>query len=111
MGEYADMILDGDMCQICGLYMADSDGVPRTCADCVGAVGDVSYVTFARHQKHRINGKYVDSFCVAVIKCNDKEDGLKLAFTLFSTQFDKVYHENEFNLNIKNYRRGFIKVN
>jgi len=34
MGEITDMILDGDLCQVCGEYMEDSDGFPQTCASC-----------------------------------------------------------------------------
>jgi hypothetical protein len=36
MGDIADAILDGDLCQVCGEYMEDGDGFPRTCAGCGG---------------------------------------------------------------------------
>lgn len=39
MGEIADMMLDGTMCQECGVWMndgADGDGYPVTCSDCRG---------------------------------------------------------------------------
>jgi tRNA(Ile2) C34 agmatinyltransferase TiaS len=35
MGEVADMMLDGDLCEGCGVYMGSpGDGYPRKCADC-----------------------------------------------------------------------------
>lgn len=34
MGEYAEMILDGECCQICGEYLGESMGHPMTCASC-----------------------------------------------------------------------------
>lgn len=43
MGEIADMMLDGTLCQICGTLMEDfitgertrAPGYPRTCQDCI----------------------------------------------------------------------------
>jgi len=37
MGEIADMMLDGTMCQQCGVWMhegEDGPGFPQTCSDC-----------------------------------------------------------------------------
>lgn len=36
MGEIADMVLDGVLCQVCGCYMEDEDGdgFPVTCDAC-----------------------------------------------------------------------------
>lgn len=35
MGEIADMMLDGTLCQSCGVYLEDSlPGFPQSCADC-----------------------------------------------------------------------------
>lgn len=34
MAEYADYILNGDDCQVCGQYIGQGDGYPRTCCDC-----------------------------------------------------------------------------
>ena len=37
MGEIADMMLDGTMCQVCGVYMHEYEaapGYPVTCASC-----------------------------------------------------------------------------
>lgn len=35
MGDVADAILDGDLCQCCGVYMPNSAGVPQTCDACL----------------------------------------------------------------------------
>lgn len=37
MGEIAEMMLDGTLCQECGVLMDDHDapGFPRTCSDCL----------------------------------------------------------------------------
>lgn len=34
MGEIAEMMLDGTMCQVCGEFMGDECGYPRTCGAC-----------------------------------------------------------------------------
>lgn len=36
MGEQADLILNGDVCQVCGEEMGDGDGYPRSCSSCGG---------------------------------------------------------------------------
>lgn len=111
MGEYAEMILDGDMCQICGMYLEGGDGFARTCDGCLKSNYKKTYVTFGSDHKHKINGKYIDSRCVAVILCDNMEHGRKLAFELFSTQFCVEYHEEGFTSDMKYFPRGFIGVN
>lgn len=39
MGEISEMILDGTLCQICGVFLEDEEdaGYPRTCEGCEGA--------------------------------------------------------------------------
>lgn len=36
MGEVTEMILNGLLCDVCGVYMEDLEesGYPRTCVDC-----------------------------------------------------------------------------
>ena len=35
MGDIAEMMLDGDLCHGCGVYLpGESDGLPRYCRDC-----------------------------------------------------------------------------
>ena len=37
MGEIADMMLDGTMCQVCGVWLEqDPVGYPVTCGGCIG---------------------------------------------------------------------------
>jgi len=114
MGEWADAILDGDMCQICGMYMDSMDngeGFPQICPDCIGENSLKTYVTFGSDHKHTVNGKHIDHKCIAVIKCNDSEHGRRLAFEFFSTQFCLEYHEEDFTSNMKYFPRGFIGIN
>lgn len=41
MGEMADLIIDGDVCQVCGCNFEDSGaGYPRTCTGCGGDGGE-----------------------------------------------------------------------
>jgi len=34
MGEYADLLLNGDCCQVCGQNFEESFGYPVTCSAC-----------------------------------------------------------------------------
>lgn len=34
MGDIADAMLDGDLCQCCGVYMEGGNGYPQTCGGC-----------------------------------------------------------------------------
>ena len=34
MGDIADAMLDGDLCQCCGVYMEGGAGFPQTCDAC-----------------------------------------------------------------------------
>lgn len=56
MGEIADMMLDGTMCQVCGEFMdggADGDGFPVTCAACDdGTSVEPEPVTLPKIGKH-----------------------------------------------------------
>lgn len=36
MGEIADAVLNGDMCQECGEWIGAGDGYPRSCLGCRG---------------------------------------------------------------------------
>lgn len=42
MGEITDMILDGTLCQECGVYMGDPVGYPVTCGACNSDTADPS---------------------------------------------------------------------
>lgn len=34
MGEYADAMIEGDACMVCGVFMRGGNGAPRTCGAC-----------------------------------------------------------------------------
>ena len=39
MGEIADMMIEGQMCQGCGEVLGDGDGFPAFCAACQSEMG------------------------------------------------------------------------
>ena len=43
MGEIADAMLDGDLCQYCGVYLGDGDGYPRPCSSCSSGMEEEAY--------------------------------------------------------------------
>ena len=43
MGEVADMMLDGTLCQTCGEYLGNPTGHPRSCRNCGGDNGTGSF--------------------------------------------------------------------
>ena len=34
MGEFTEMVIDGDLCSCCGVYISPGQGFPRLCRDC-----------------------------------------------------------------------------
>lgn len=34
MGEITEMMLEGELCELCGVYLGEAVGYPRKCADC-----------------------------------------------------------------------------
>lgn len=40
MGEITEMMLEGILCQECGVYMDDDDDFPHSCEDCKEAQND-----------------------------------------------------------------------
>lgn len=36
MGDVADMVLEGTLCEVCGVYIEDDEapGYPRSCVEC-----------------------------------------------------------------------------
>jgi hypothetical protein len=53
MGEIAEAMLDGDLCEGCGVYMGDpGQGFPRRCPDCAKEQrADNRKATLAHHQQ------------------------------------------------------------
>lgn len=71
-----------------------------------------TYVTFGQSHAHRVNNKTFDCDSVAVINCEDKEDGRNLAFEYFGPKFCFSYYEDKFKPEImKHFPRGLIEVN
>ncbi len=71
-----------------------------------------TYVTFGSDHTHSVNGKTLDKDCVAVINCDDAEQGREMAFEFFGRKFCFEYPEEHFDhSNMHYYRRGFIEVN
>lgn len=34
MGEIADLMLDGDICEVCGVELSEGNGYPQLCEAC-----------------------------------------------------------------------------
>lgn len=112
MIKLVDIKLKPESCKICS-FPLDIHAIDQICSDCIGESGNSkkTYVTFGSAHKHKINGKFFDWNCVAVIKCKDAEHGRQLAFEYFGVKFCLEYHEDDFNANMKYFKRGFINVN
>jgi len=41
MGDVAEMVLDGILCESCGEFIGEAVGHPRDCRSCREAMGDV----------------------------------------------------------------------
>jgi len=44
MGDIAEMMLDGDICQYCGDFIGPGDGYPQSCNGCRDEVESDDYV-------------------------------------------------------------------
>jgi hypothetical protein len=56
MGDIADMILDGTLCQVCGVHMI-GNGYPQTCQDCGGDCAGVPIKTKRKKRSAKQSGK------------------------------------------------------
>lgn len=71
-----------------------------------------TYVTFGQDHAHAVNGKTFDKDCVAIIKCENRNDGRAKAFEYFDIKFCFEYHEDEFQMeSMKYFPRGLMEVN
>lgn len=48
MGDIADAMLDGDLCESCGVYMPGGAGYPQQCSDCARAGSDFPRANMAK---------------------------------------------------------------
>ena len=69
MGEISEAILNGDFCQLCGEYIGEGSGFPRTCRGCsnhtcVGDPPDLCCHESTVLRERRFNGgKHVGRYC------------------------------------------------
>ena len=70
------------------------------------------FVTFGRYHKHVIDGKVIDSDCVAVIECKNHNDGLRILDDVFGLDFAFIYtkERNKKIEFLKYFPRGFFKI-
>jgi hypothetical protein len=58
MGEIAEMMLDGDLCEGCGVYMGSpGQGFVRRCRDCQPSKADRKTENMARHEAEQARQK------------------------------------------------------
>lgn len=58
MGEIAEMMLDGTLCEGCGVYMpGESHGVPRRCSSCRPSKAERKTANIARHEAEQARQK------------------------------------------------------
>ncbi len=53
MGDVADMMLDGTLCEGCGVYLGSTAGVPMRCRDCKGDTPQMRGVRGAKNQARK----------------------------------------------------------
>lgn len=78
MGEIADMMINGDMCEVCGVILGDGDGYPRRCQDCRRDMPSDEEVTTTRDGQpiHR-PGKTNCPHCRKLVKIVGLEQHIK----------------------------------
>lgn len=58
MGEYAEMMLDGTLCEGCGVYMhGDANDAPRRCRSCRPSKAERKAENIARHEANNATQK------------------------------------------------------
>jgi hypothetical protein len=56
MGEIADMMLDGTLCEACGSYIeGNGEGFPRYCSDQCARDRGADQLTMTRKERHAAN--------------------------------------------------------
>ena len=70
-----------------------------------------TYVTFGQAHEHVVNKKYFNCDCVAVFKCDSKDEGRALAHQYFGNTFFTTYFSLEWQEEkLKYFPRGYIPV-
>ncbi len=58
MGDIADMMLDGTLCEGCGVYLGGvGDGIPRRCRGCQPTKTERKAANIARHEAEQARQK------------------------------------------------------
>lgn len=57
MGEIAEAMLDGELCEGCGVYMGDACGYPRRCRGCRPTRAERKAANIARHAAEQARQK------------------------------------------------------
>jgi len=55
MGDIADMMLDGTLCQICGVYLGKDTGYPISCEACEACYRSEKEIKYLNSQPSRPN--------------------------------------------------------
>lgn len=75
MGEIADMMLDGTLCECCGVYLGSDNDYPTKCADCASDNNEVQVVIPKKKKKKNRNWRRIP--CPACSK-HVKKKGLSM---------------------------------
>ena len=65
------------------------------------------YITFGQAHIHKVNGVIFDKDCVAVIDCENPEQGDEIAFRVFDRKFSRIRTEEP---TMSFYPRGLISL-
>lgn len=70
-----------------------------------------TYVTFGQEHAHRVNGKFFDKDCVAVIETETALEGRNRAVELFGLKFFTSYPEYRWTAEkLAYFPRGYLSV-
>lgn len=53
MGEVVEMMLDGTLCQFCGVYIGMDSGIPESCRDCKSSKKKFKYKKVKKNERKR----------------------------------------------------------
>jgi len=71
-----------------------------------------TYITFGQVHLHEVNGKVLSKDTVAVINCENANEGRNIAVKLFGKYFCFSYYEEQFDMDsMKFFPKGFVEVN
>ena len=74
MGEIAEMMIDGTLCEGCGVYLGDGQGFPRYCGSCAGNSFSSTYEREMKASNGQRRPKVACRICGKMVK---KGQGIK----------------------------------